>query len=211
MIKIPQDLLQIFNSDNVEDLKKIWPLLTRPQRRKGVFTEAVCRDGCPNILAYCAAYADNRIKFEALMGCVKRKRGDLCDLIAPHCRPIDVRKALGHSLALHHQEVAHILSEYNTESLNAEEIQDVIRSFSTLSYQKVEEYFEILLRHTPQETMNNVLENYVLFPFFFKSDRDRANGFKEKSDVFYSKNALQQALEPIPKQDLGPGVKKRKM
>lgn len=93
-----KNISQILRNDDVEELKRVWNTLPRQSRRKEIFAQAVRCGGCDKIVAYCAHYADNKIKSEVLMACALSDDAKTCTLITPFCKKEDVQKAAHHAL-----------------------------------------------------------------------------------------------------------------
>lgn len=93
-----KNISQILRNDDVEELKRVWNTLPRQSRRKEIFAQAVRCGGCDKIVAYCAHYADNKIKSEVLMAYALADDAKTCILIAPFCKKEDVQKAAHHAL-----------------------------------------------------------------------------------------------------------------
>jgi len=190
---------QILRNDDVDELKRIWNTLPRQSRRKEIFAQAVRCGGCDKIVAYCAHYADNKIKSEVLMACALADDAKTCAVLAPLCKKEDVQKAAHQALlksmcqsflVLHPHCEIEILPEFLYEvlvGLNA--------NYNPKNQNTSMDVFSILLDMVPKNILQEQLHSSLQLSSLLTLPTACFIAMKERCDSFYCKQNIQKELD----------------
>lgn len=192
---------QILRNDDVKKLDEIWSTLTRIQRRKEIFAQAVQCGGCDKVVEYCASRADNKIKSQVLTSCNLDADAHICSLIAPFCKSEDIQKAALQALKKNQCKVFLALHIHNTLGFSSESLSDILKDINSRYVHKKTDFhiFATMLENLPKDLIQDSLNSNMWLSETLWGPNPNSGYVKmqEMFDVFHCKKKLQEIVTPF--------------
>lgn len=194
-------LNQILRNDDVKKLDEIWSTLTRIQRRKEIFAQAVRCGGCDKVVEYCAERADNKVKSQVLTACSLDADAHICSLIAPFCKAEDIQKAALQALKKNQCKVFLALQIHNTLGVSSESVSDILKDINSRYVHKKTDFsiFTTMMENLPKNLIQDSLSLNVSLSEALWGPNPNSGYVKmqEMLDVFHCKKNLQEIVAPF--------------